>query len=283
MNKTYRKALLLIAMMGVYVSAFAQIQTPRPSPEGKVYSKVGLTDVTVDYFRPKAKGRKIFGAGEGFVAPYGQIWRSGANNGTKLTISGELDVMGTKVPAGEYLIFTIPGASEWTVMLYKDLSIGGNTAAYDKTKEAGRFIVKPGKLTEKVETLTFNISDISDDNKTANLELAWENTSVKLPLKADFDAQVMRAIVGNYLVAANYYFETGRDLNQAIQWMDMYLAEGKNSEQFWNVHQKAKMLKAKGDKAAALAAAQMSLDLAKKAPSDFGYIKLNEELIASLK
>ena len=287
MLKIYKKSILTLALISLYVTAFAQIETPAPSPAGKVYSKVGLTDVTVDYFRPKMKGRKIFGSGSDFLVPFGQIWRTGANSGTKLSISTDAEIKGTKVPAGEYLIFTKPGASEWAIMLYKDLSIGGNTGAYDESKEQARFTVKSSKLSETVETLTFNISDLSEDNKSANIEMAWENTSVKLPIKVDFDDQVMKAIeantkvdVRNLRTAANYYLQTGRDLDQALTWIDAYLE--KYPKQFWNVHLKAQILKAKGDKAAAIETAKKSIQMAKEAGNDFGYIKRNEDLIAAL-
>lgn len=277
-----------LAMSMVFV-ANAQIDLPAPSPAGSVSSKVGLVDVTVDYSRPKMKGRKIFGEGSDFLVPFGQMWRSGANQGTIVTTSGELTVNGNTLPAGEYMLLTVPGASNWDVIFYKDKSIGGNMNAFKKEDELFRVSVPSGKRTETVETLTYNISDLSEDNTSANLELAWENTSVKIPLKNDFDKTVMAQIeastkvnVNNYLAAANYYFQTGRDLDQAIEWMDLYLAE--NPGQFWNLHTKAQMLAKKGDKKGAKAAAEKSIELAEKNPGgDFGYIKRNEDLIASLK
>ena len=78
--------LTLLCLLFVYgTAAVAQIDTPQPSPAGSVYSKVGLTDVTVDYFRPGVKGRKIFGEGDSYLQPYGVLWRTGANSGTKVT------------------------------------------------------------------------------------------------------------------------------------------------------------------------------------------------------
>lgn len=277
-----------LAMSMVFM-ANAQIDLPAPSPAGSVSSKVGLVDVTVDYSRPKMKGRKIFGEGSDFLVPFGQMWRSGANQGTIVTTSGELTVNGNALPAGEYMLLTVPGASNWEVIFYKDKSIGGNMNAFKKEDELFRVSVPSGKRTETVEALTYNISDLSEDNTSANLELAWENTSVKIPLKNDFDKTVMAQIeastkvnVNNYLAAANYYFQTGRDLDQAIEWMDLYLAE--NPGQFWNLHTKAQMLAKKGDKKGAKAAAEKSIELAEKnAGGDFGYIKRNKDLIASLK
>jgi len=73
-------------------------------------------------------------------------------------------------------------------------TLGGNTANYDKTKEVANFKVKSEKLTEKIETLTFNMSDIADDSKTAKVQLAWENTSVKFTIGVEFDDRVMKDI-----------------------------------------------------------------------------------------
>ena len=283
------KTFLSIALIVSGFAALAQVRTPSPSPAGSVSTVVGLTDVKIDYSRPRIKGRKIFGEGAGFVTPYGSIWRTGANDGTKITFSDEVTVEGAKVPAGTYLIFTWPSASEWTISLYKDLALGGNTTQYDKTKEVANFKVKSEKLTEKIETLTFNISDIADDSKTAKVQLAWENTSVKFTIGVDFDDRVMKDIEaktkvspGTYATAANYYLENGKDLSKALEWMNLAIASNPNA--FWNVHAKAKIQKALGDKKAALTTAQQSLDLAKNnKDGDFGYVKLNEDLIKSLK
>lgn len=278
--------MMLVALAWV---AQAQIQTPQPSPAGSVSTTVGLTDIKINYSRPQMKGRKIFGEGDAFLQPYGQIWRTGANNGTIISFSDDVTVEGTKVPKGDYLIFTWPAASEWTVSLYSDLSLGGNTADYDKSKEVANFKVKAGKLTETVETLTMNITDIAADSKSANIQMAWENTSVKFKVVVDFDSKVMAAIEantkvnpGNLIAAANYYYNTKKDLKQAIAWMEKGIAEG-NPKAFWNIHTLAKMKMEAGDKAGAKAAAQKSLELAKSAASDFGYIKQNEDLLKSLK
>lgn len=268
----------------------AQISTPRPSPAGMVSSTVGLTDVTIDYFRPKVKGRKIFGEGDDYLQPYGQTWRAGANSGTKLTLSTDVTLGGQTVKAGEYLIFTVPGKDEWSFMLYSDLTLGGNVAGYDKANEVVNVKVKPMMLSTPVETLTYNIADISEDNTNATIELAWADVSVKVPMTVDFDADVMAQIEANtkvnprnYVTAANYYFNAGKDLEQALKWMDMYLAVGDNSEQFWNVHTKAQILAKIGKKKEAKATAEESLAKAKaNEQGDFGYIKRNEDLIKSL-
>ncbi|MBI3481444.1 MAG: DUF2911 domain-containing protein [Bacteroidetes bacterium] len=281
------KTFLSLFLVAVGLSSIAQVKAPAPSPAGSVSTVVGLTDVKIDYSRPRVKGRKIFGEGAGFLEPFGKIWRTGANAGTIISFSDDVTVEGIKVPAGKYLIFTWPGATEWTVSLYKDLDLGGDTEHYDKTKEAANFKVKSEKLTEKVETLTFNITDISDDSKLAKIQMALENTSLKFSIGVDFDAKVMKSIEAStkvnpsaYFQSAVYYLETGKDLKQAKEWIDK--AADANPTFYWVQYQKARIYKALGDKAGALTASQKSWEDAKK-DNNRDYINMNEDLQKSLK
>ena len=282
-----KKSLLIVALAILTFAVEAQVQTPQASPPGSVATTVGLTDVKIDYFRPRVKGRKIFTTDASALVPYGAIWRTGANNGTRISFSDDVKVEGVAVPKGEYLILTWPGATEWTVSLYKDVSLGGGVDNYDASKDAAKFKVKPEKLSEKVETLTFNIGDISDDSKTAKVQMAWENTSVKFTIAVDYDAKVMKSIEAstkvnpnNYFQAAVYYLENGKDLKQAREWITK--AAEANPNAFWITHQKAKIEKGLGDKAAATASANASLKAAKEA-NNRDYQMMNEELLKSLK
>ncbi|MBS1949947.1 MAG: hypothetical protein OJF59_002412 [Cytophagales bacterium] len=281
------KSYVSLFLAVVSLTAFAQIKTPSPSPSGSVSTTVGLTDVKIDYSRPRAKGRKIFGEGANFLVSYGSIWRTGANNGTFISFSDDVTVEGNKIAAGKYLIYTWPGASEWTVSLYKDLDLGGNITKYDASKEAAKFKVKPEKLAEKIETLTFNIGDISDDSKTAKVQLMWENTSVKFTIGVDFDSKVMESIAkatgsggGAYYQAASYYFDNGKDLKQALDWAT--IASLTNKDAFWVWLLKAKIQKALGDKKGAMESSMTSKAAAEKA-SNAEYVKMNEELQKTLK
>ncbi|MEJ2005644.1 MAG: DUF2911 domain-containing protein, partial [Cyclobacteriaceae bacterium] len=182
MKRTF--TFLLILLMTCTIGCFqSQINIPMASPSGSVSSTVGLTDITIDYFRPGVKDRKIFGSGDDYLQPYGIVWRTGANNGTVLTLGTDVKIGGKDVAKGEYLIFTIPGETEWRFMLYDDLSIGGNTAAYDENHEVLNVGISPGKTAELVERLTFQITDISEDNTSANIEMKWENTRLVIPVK----------------------------------------------------------------------------------------------------
>jgi len=280
------KNTLLFLLLAIGFMANAQIQTPQPSATASVTTVVGLTDVKIDYSRPSAKGRKIFGEGTALL-PYGAIWRTGANTGTIISFSDDVKVEGIAVPKGEYLIFSWPGASEWTVSLYKDIALGGNTGDYDKTKEAANFKLKSEKIAEKIETLTINIGDIAADSKTAKVQIAWENTSVKFTIAVDYDAKVMKSIEAstkvnpnNYFNAAVYYLENGKDLKQALEWINM--ASASNPTAFWIIYQKARIQKGLGDKTGALATSKASWEAAKTA-NNRDYQMMNEELQKTLK
>ncbi len=281
-----KKSLLIVAIAVMSLVAEAQVTIPAASPAGSVSSTIGLTDVKIEYYRPRLKGRKIFGEKD-VMYPYGTIWRTGANNGTKISFSDDVKVEGINVPKGEYLIFTWPGATEWTVSLYKDLSLGGNTPEYDKSQEAANFKVKAEKTPAPVETLTISIDDIAADNKSGKVAIAWENTIIHFTINTDYDAKVMKSIEantkvnpGNYYQAAVYYLETNRDLNKALEWIN--IAAKENPKAYWVLYQKAKIQKALGDKKGATESANASMTAA-KAEQNRDYVAMNEDLIKSLK
>jgi hypothetical protein len=288
-----KKTVLLIALSILVIGTIelkAQIETPQPSPKAKVETTVGLTDVTISYFRPSLKGRQIFGEGDDYLQPFGVLWRAGANNGTILELSTDATIAGNKVEAGKYLVLMTPGESEWEFKLYSDISLGGNVGNFDESKEVISVIQKSEKLEESVETLTYQISDISANSQSANIHFEWENVSLKIPFEVTYDDKVMaqieqytRVSPRNLITAANYYYTTDKDLDQALEWINIYLAEGNNSAQFWNLHLKAQILAKMGDKKEAKKVAEQSIALAKKNSSgDFGYVKRNQDLIDSL-
>ena len=281
------KRVLILVLVAVSLAAQAQVVTPAPSPAATVSTVVGLTEVKVEYSRPKAKGRKIFGNGADFVTPYGQVWRTGANAGTIVSFSDDVKFGGTDVPKGKYLLLTIPGAAEWTVILYKDVALGGNTSGYDQKNDQARAVVKPETLAQKVEAFTVEIADLSADSKSANLQLMWENTSVKVPITVDFDKKVMASIDANTRVspnnlyaAASYYLENGKDLKVALEWITT--AAAARPDAYWVMHTKAKIQQALGDKKGAMESATASKAAAEK-QKDGAYVRMNDELMKGLK
>ncbi len=136
--------------------------------------KGGPVAVKVVYGRPQKKGRTIFGN----LVPYGKVWRTGANEATEVTFYKATTFGGKKIPAGTYVLHSIPGEKEWTIILNKNLNVWG---AYEYKPEADlvRFTVKPSLGDESLEA--FSIAFDNGDNKA--MVLGWDKTRVRIPLK----------------------------------------------------------------------------------------------------
>ena len=256
------------------------VQFPAPSPACTLQQRVGLTDIEVVYSRPGIKGRQIFGG----VVPFDKVWRTGANNATKITFSTPVKINGTDVAAGNYALYTIPGQSEWTIILNK--GVGKSGTQYDAKEDVVRLKTTPMDLAESIETFTIEFNQITDNSAVINL--VWDHTVV--PMKIDLDLTgklvpqieaVMAAEGGQkpYYQAAMFYYDNGQDLQKASKWINAALAQ---RETDYMVYLKAKILVKLGDKEGAMAAAKHSSELAVKA-DDTGYMKLNADLIDSLK
>lgn len=278
---------LAIALVLTATVATAQIQTPAPSPSATLTQKVGLTDVEINYSRPGKKDREVMGT----LVPYGQIWRTGANGATTISFSDDVKVSGNDVKAGTYALYTVPGATEWSIHLYSDLSLGGNVANYDASKEVLKFMAKPEQIDFTVESFTIDINHLRDNS--AHIVLMWENTAVRFPIEVSFDEQVMSQIdrvmrnpmgqaANNYASAATYYLDNGKDLDKALEWISAAIEI--NPKAFWYVHTKARIQLASGDKKSAITTAEASKKMASEnASGDFGYVKRNEDLIKEAK
>jgi len=265
-------------LLGI-AQAVCQIETPAPSPKGKIEQRVGVMDVSVVYSRPGIKGRKIFGD----LVPYGQVWRTGANDPTAITFSDAVKLEGHDVPAGTYSLYTIPGEKEWTIIINKKTK---GEAQRDEKEDVTTFTVKPSQTPSTVETFTINVTDIMIN--TANLELAWENTLVKFRMEFDVDGKVMPAIkkfvespnsgtASQYYQAAFYYFNTGKDMNAALEWVNKSLAL--NDKPYWVWRVKSQIQAALKDYKGAIATAQTGKARAKEAGND-QYVKFNDDAIA---
>ena len=284
-----KNLLLIFCLCAVASICKAQVKAPRPSPGATISQDLGLTEITLEYYRPKMNGRKIFGNGSDYLVPFNKLWRTGANAGSTLTLSDVVTINGEKINAGKYLIVTKPGKSTWKVMLCDDPKIGGDMSKITDKNTVATWTVSPKELRDEVKTMTFSIDNVSKDNTQADLVLKWEKTAVSLLMKVNYADEVLASIEkytkvdpNNYASAAKFYYDTNRDLNQALKWINLYLAERPNA--FWNVYLKAQILAKMNKKSESIATAKESIKLAKANESgDFGYIKRNESLIKSLK
>jgi hypothetical protein len=270
---------ILLAATFILFSAASRAQiTPQPSTSQTITQGFGLGTITLTYSRPNTKGRKIFG----YVEPYGNVWRTGANWATTINFSDDVAIEGNKVPAGEYALFSIPGESQWTIILSKKVKQWG-AYTYNQGDDFLRFNVKPVTVQQPVETFALQFENMYPTS--GELHLLWENTALTIHMTCDIDAKVMARIDSAmktdkkpYYDAVIYYWTNNKDMNQALEWANqlekipgMPLMVAK----LW----KARVQLKKGDKAAAAATAREGVKAATDAKSD-EYIRLNTEVIA---
>ncbi len=274
MKKITMAAVALTMMASV---SNAQLKTPQPSPLQTVTQAFGLEEIKIEYSRPAVKGRVIFGD----LVPYDKIWRTGANQATKITVGSDVKVGGMPLASGTYAMYTIPNAAEWNVMFYKDLTLGGNVDEYKAENEVVRIKVKPTAALDKTENFTININNITSTSCT--IDLSWDKTRVSIPVTTEIDEKVMKNIekeMGDkrpYFSAATYYYDNNKDMNKALEWINK--AAEANPKAYWVLHAKAKIQVKLKDYAGAVKTAQNSLAVATE-EKDGGYIKMNETLIA---
>ncbi len=271
----------LILMMIVSLNAEAQqLRAPVASPAQTVKQQFALSDVEVSYSRPAKKGRKIFGD----LVPFGKVWRTGANQATTISFGEDVTFGDKKVPAGKYGLLSIPGQSEWTIILTKQLDVT-NPNAYKQDQDVARVTAAVQGLPFELESFTIMFNTILPSSM--ELMIVWDATAVSVPVKADVDSKVMAQIDQAmnkdnkpYFAAAMYYLENGKDLNKAMPWFAK--AAEQNPNAFWIYHQQANAYAKLGKKQEAIAAARKSMELAKQQKND-DYISLNEKLLATLK
>ena len=272
------RKLIVLALSVMSLGVFAQgIKTPAPSPGQTIKQDFALSSIEVNYSRPAAKGRKIFGD----LVPFGKMWRTGANGQTLITFGEDVTVGGKAVKAGKYSLLSVPGKTEWEIILAKPETSVFN---YKAENEVTRFIAKASTLPMNVES--FMILFGAQTSNSVNMSIIWENTEVEFPIVADIDTKIMAEIdkamnvdSKPYFAAASYYFDNGKDLTKALAWANR--AVDAQPDAYWIAHLKAKIQAKAGDKAGAIATAKKSLELATKGNNP-DYVALNEKLIKSL-
>jgi hypothetical protein len=246
----------MIALL-VAVSATAQVRTPRVSPSATLTQTVGLTDITIKYSRPGVKGRNIWGG----LVPYGQVWRTGANEATTIAFSDPVTINGQKLERGTYAIETIPGPSEWTIIFNRVADQWG-AFQYDATKDALRVTAKP-QPAEFREWMGFEINDLTTD--TAVVTLRWEKVAVPFTVDTQSTTRTMTALRNAMkpswqtpYSAASFAFEnrgaaTDEEMNA---WLEQSLKIDQNISNLWL---KARIAQRNGNMADAKRYAQQAI------------------------
>lgn len=258
----------------------AQITIPQASPVSKVDQTVGLTQIGINYHRPSAKGRAVYGE----LVPYGKNWRTGANENTTISFSQDVTIDSKVLPKGTYALYTTPKADSWDIIFYKDTNNWGLPEEWSEDKVALRTTVKPESLNRLVETFTISINNVTTES--ANLELSWEKTLVSLKIEVPTQKVVLKTIedtmngpsANEYFTCSQYYYQSNTDLNKALTWINQGIALSGSKAPFWYYRLKSLIQYKLGDKKGAIESAKISLEGA-TAEKNEDYIKQNKDSI----
>ena len=269
MLKAFHFAVILLFILS-FSAAGQELRTPRPSPDATVTQFVGVTEIKIDYSSPGVKGRKIWGE----LVPFGEVWRTGANEVTSITFSDAVKLNGNELPAGTYGIHTMPGENEWEIIFSKDTEIDGSSV-YDPAKDALRIKVKPEEH-HFMERMTFLFTDVT--NNTANVNLVWENLKVSFGVETNTEELTLDKARKNLswspsFQAAQWCLQNDTNLDEALKWIE---ASTLLQEVYWNTRVKAQIQNKLGMKNDAIATMEKAIILGSKmeeAPFDYDNMK----------
>lgn len=273
--------LLVLLFANIYVEA--QVKTPQASPLAKIDQVVGLTNIQIEYSRPSAKGRTVYGD----LVPFGKHWRTGANANTTVSFSEDVKIAGKDLKKGKYALFTTPKADSWDVIFYTDTNNWGLPEEWNEAKVVLKVTVKPETTTKSVESFSIFLNNLTNDSGV--MELSWERTTVAIPFSVPTQEAAMKSIektlagpaAGDYFAAAQYFYQTNNDLNKALSWVTTAVSlTAKNTDvPYWYLRLKSLIQAKLGDKKGAIVTAKESLNLAVKAGNG-DYEKMNKDSIA---
>lgn len=214
---------------------------PRVSPNAAVSRTVGVTDVRITYGQPSARGRDIFGG----LVPYGQVWRTGANEATTISFSDDVQIEGQPLSAGTYGLFTLPGEEEWTI-IFNETADQWGAFDYDDSQDALRVSVAPMQPPHPHEQMAFHFSNVTDTS--AVIGLVWDETRVPFTIQTNTGANVRARAEAAASDAddwrapyryATYALQNGLYPEAALGWADRSIALEEN---FYNTALKARLL-----------------------------------------
>lgn len=254
---------LSLALLPTIAGAAPQLQLPQASPAASVSQAVGPATVSVNYHRPAVHERKIWGA----LVPLGKVWRTGANDATKIQFSDAVKVAGHEVPAGTYSFFAIPTETTWTLILNKKADQWG-AFNYSADEDLLRFEVTPTACAPQ-EWLRYTIEPKGEN--AATIQLAWEKLCVEFPVEVDSEAILMARIddaiskakpddAAVFLSAAKYYYDQSLAADKAMLWVDRSIAI---ADSYQARECKARLAARLGRKAEAIEQIEKAIELAK--------------------
>jgi hypothetical protein len=252
-----QKIRLLALLSGVLlVTIFSHAQTatgetlmldlPRASQHARVTQRIGITDITVNYHRPLANGRQVWGK----LVPYGQVWRAGANENTIITFSDPVTIEGQPLDKGTYGLHMIPGENQWTVIFSKNSKDWGSFT-YKQEEDALRVNVKP-QTADAYNALAYDFDDVKPDSTIVTMR--WDKVAVPFKVEVKVNdlvtASIHRQLHGlnqyyweGWDDAAGYFLANKINLDEALKDEDQSI---QSEERYDNLMNKAKILEAMG-------------------------------------
>jgi len=194
----------LLSIAGLCNAQTVMLDLPRQSQHAVVMQRIGITDITVNYHRPLANGRQIWGK----VVPYGEVWRAGANENTTVTFTDPVTIEGKPLDKGTYGLHMIPGENQWTVIFSK-MSTAWGSFSYKQDEDALRVTVKP-QTTDLHDALSYDFDDVKPDS--AVVTLCWDKVAVPFKVEVKVNDIVEASIHRQTRGLNQYYWETWDDL-----------------------------------------------------------------------
>ncbi|MEM6807160.1 MAG: DUF2911 domain-containing protein [Bacteroidota bacterium] len=271
----YKQLFSLVIFLILSLPLNGQVEYLRLSPAQKIIQRVGATDVELAFSRPQMKGRTVFGE----LIPYGKMWRTGANENTKISFSHRVRIGETEVAEGTYALCTKPGEKSWEIFLYTDTNNLDVPNPIDSSKLIYLTRVNSYELSEIHESLVINFYDITET--TANLGISWERTAIKIPIlfytREAMEKSVekeFRQNVFDYRITAIYYAQRGIELEKAkkLQELVMSLVDKVSAADY---HYYGNILSQLGEREQAIQHLERSLEMANKDQNIFLISRLN--------
>jgi len=298
-NTIFLSAVALVFAATIASAQAGALKMPNASQKASVTQTIGVTDVTINYFRPGVKGRKVWGdataelnakgeatldngntrAADAPMVPYGHVWRTGANDATQFIVTDDVMINGQPLAAGAYSLHTIPGKTEWTVV-FNSVANQWGSFSYDAKKDTLRVKAKPQSSPHSQEWMLFTIDPVTENSATVNI--LWEKIWVPFTISVDVPVATLKNAKAVLASAksddwrtpfrAAQYASQNKQNDVASAWFEQALKAADESikakETFGNLSGKANILFAMGRRESGLAVADAAIARGKADKAD---------------
>lgn len=285
------KIVVFLLALCISANSWSQLEHPKASPFSKVEQHLGLSKISIEYSRPAARGRLIFGQdtnGLPGLVPYGRIWRVGANESTKITFDTDVMVMGSPIKKGTYALYAFPSEGEWEIVFHKNTKHWGDgRLEYDPSEDALRVIVKPLKVLSFQENFLIVFDVLTHDGM--DMIWHWANTKITIPITVNtqeiMEMQIEEKLKNTptaqtYYEIARYYQEEGVNILTALNYITKALELGGERYYFYRI--KSELQAALGLYREAVVSATKSQEISESLGKD-EFVRMNQRNIINWK